>query len=462
MNVIRHGVKRVLLVLPETSGRTKGGQPLFRRIWQPLDLANIAGLLLEKGIDVRIVDNRIERLSEFRLRQLGRDFDAVCVTSEAYDRWQCPSLHIPLFFHTVRCFPSEKTILLGPHVTARPDIILRQTGARAAVLGEPEMTVTELLSRTPWTDHITDIPGLAYLSNGVITKNPAGKAPPLSDISKPAFHLLPMAAYHYPFMDHPFTLMESSRGCPFHCAFCFKAMFPAGCRRKSPEKLVAEVAEARNRFNIRSVYFMDLEFGLDRNFLVTFCRLMAARNLNVTWCCQTRATDLDRETLALMKKAGCTLIHMGVESGSQEILESTGKNIGLDACRRAVSGARAEGIRTALFFNSGFPGETEKDRDKTLAAALDLDPDYAAFHMLIPYPGTPYAVRANIDVSRNPPDRLPSCFHTCHDERVLKAWVRKAYGKFYLRPGRIIRMIPFEKKRWSQKIALFARFWAGI
>lgn len=452
-------IKRVLLVLPDERTEKKGVQPLFNRIWQPLDLANIAGLLETKGLFVRIIDNRVERLSPEKLGALGQNFDAVCVTSAPYDRWQCPPLHIQSFFDTVRLFPIEKTIIFGPHVTERPETFLRQTGARAAVLGEPEMTLFELLTGDRALDDLSEMEGLAFFKDGVFVRTRPRRGSALATLSKPAFHLLSMNKYHYSFMEHPFTLLEGSRGCPFHCKFCYKGMFPGGYRQKKPEDLAAEVAKVKAEFKIRSVYFMDLEFGLDRDFLISFCRRMIVMKNDVTWCCQTRAKDLDSTTLALMSQAGCTLIHMGVESGAPDILKTSGKAMDLNDCQRAVMEAKRQGIRTALFFNCGFPGETDKDRAKTLDKAIELDPTYAAFHMLIPYPGTTWAKEQMLDTEFSPPGHYPSFFHMCHDERALKTWIRKAYGKFYLRPAAIIRMITDEKQRLPEKLALFFRFW---
>jgi len=452
-------IKKVLLVLPDERPRMKGVQPLFNRIWQPLDLANIAGLLVARGLFVRIIDNRVERHSLEKLGALGQGFDAVCVTSAPYDRWQCPPLHIQSFFDTVRVFPKEKTIIFGPHVTERPEAFLRKTGARAAVLGEPEMTILELLNCDRNLDNLINVDGLALFNNGIFVRTAPRQVSALATISKPAFHLLPMGKYHYSFMEHPFTLLEGSRGCPFHCKFCYKGMFPGGYRQKKPEDLAAEVAKIKAEFGIRSVYFMDLEFGLDRDFLISFCRRMITLKTGVTWCCQTRANDVDITTLALMRQAGCSLIHMGVESGSPGILKTTGKALDLNDCKRAVMEAKRQGIRTALFFNCGFPGETEEDMAKTLGSAIELDPTYAAFHMLIPYPGTAWAKEQKLDAELYPPGHYPSFFHTCHDERTLKAWVRKAYGEFYLRPAAIIRMITCEKQRLLEKLALFLRFW---
>ena len=452
-------IKRVLLVLPDERSEKKGVQPLFNRIWQPLDLANIAGLLEAKGVFVRIIDNRVERLSPEKLGALGQNFDANCVTSAPYDRWQCPPLHIRSFFETAQLFPKEKTILFGPHVTERPETFLRQTGARVAVLGEPEMTLLELLTCEGNQENLREISGLAFFKDNVFVRTRPKRGSELATLSKPAFHLLSMTKYHYSFMEHPFTLLEGSRGCPFHCKFCYKGMFPGGYRQKKPDDLAAEVAKVKAEFGIRSVYFMDLEFGLDRDFLISFCRRMIAMKNDVTWCCQTRAKDLDSTTLALMRQAGCTLIHMGVESGSPDILKKSGKAMVLNDCQRAIMEAKHQGIRTALFFNCGFPGETEEDRAKTLDAAIKLDPTYAAFHMLIPYPGTAWAKEQMLDTELSSPGHYPSFFHTCHDERTLKAWVRKAYGKFYLRPAAIIRMMTGEKQRLPEKLVLFFRFW---
>lgn len=453
---------RVLLVLPGETAWVRGGQRLFHRVWQPLDLANAAGLLEERGFSVRIVDQRVERLPAEKLKALGLGHDLVFVASAPYDRWQCPPLYIDLFFETVRLFPPEKTILLGPHVTERADLFLRGTGALAAVLGEPELTILDLACCGGSRKNFDDIDGLAFFRDGCLIRTRPRRAADMAMISKPAFHLLDMGKYSYSLMDRPFTLLEGSRGCPFNCRFCYKGMYPYGYRQKKPGDLAADVIKVKDRFKVRSVYFMDLEFALDREFLHAFCKRMIAMKTGVTWCCQTRAGDLDRESLILMKKAGCTLIHMGVESGSERLLKASGKGLGLGECRRAVLEAKHQGIRTALFFNVGFPGETDEDREKTLAAALGLDPDYASFHMLIPYPGTPWAKEAGISMDLYPPGVYPSFFHTEHDERTLKNWLRRAYGKFYLRPSAIIRMIARERRHLHEKIPLFLKHWLHI
>jgi radical SAM superfamily enzyme YgiQ (UPF0313 family) len=448
---------KILLVQPHEKEKRQGSQRLFNRLWQPLDLANIAGLLDAIGVSVRILDNRVERLRPPELEKAAKGYDIVFVASAAYDRWQCPPLHAGGFLETVKSFDRDRCVILGPQVTLKPGPFLMETGVKAAVTGEPESAVVELVTKWNSGDSLDGITGVAILRDGRLVTAGKRDGAELSGISKPAFHLLPMERYGYSLMEKPFSVMEGSRGCPFHCKFCNKAMYTEGYRRKDPRQLAEETARLNRDFGVKSVYYLDLEFALDRGFAEDFCREMIKRNTGVTWCCQTRAADLDDTLLGLMAKAGCTLIHMGVESGSPDILRNTGKGLKLDQCLKAVSAAKKKNIRTALFFNYGFPGETESHRSETLDTAIKIDPDYASFHMLIPYPGTRFAEEQKISSGDFPVDAIPSYFHTCHDEKTLRKWVLKSYLKFYLRPWKIIRMITGDGRMIHEKCALFLK-----
>jgi hypothetical protein len=145
-------IRRALLINPHWSTLRRQRQGQFRRAWPPLDLALAAQLLENAGIEAVILDNNIEHRSPADIGRLAETFDIVFATSSPYDRWQCPALDITFFYDTIRHVPRERLIVMGAHVSERLDVSLRATGARAAIIHEPEATILDICvnGNPPW------------------------------------------------------------------------------------------------------------------------------------------------------------------------------------------------------------------------------------------------------------------------------------------------------------------------
>jgi radical SAM superfamily enzyme YgiQ (UPF0313 family) len=453
---------KALLINPAWKGIGRQKQAQFKRVWPPLGLS-VAGALLERdGISVRILDNNIERLSSRDIGRLSMDFDSVFVTSTPYDRWQCPSLDISFFLNTVTHIPKDRLFIMGAHVTERPGAILKATGARAAILGEPEKTVLDLARMGCSLTDRGEIDGIAYMrGNETVSTPPRSPVRDLDSFPYPAFHLLDMARYRYEFMGRRFAILEASRGCPFQCSFCYLGMYGRGYRHKSVERVLGEVRELTGRYNVKNIYFMDLEFGLDREFLLSLCSGLEREGTGLKWCCQTRVSSVDGESLKAMARAGCSLIHFGVEAGSPRILAGTGKGITLDQCERAVQLCRVHGIRSALFMNFGFPGERLEDMEETIRLAVRLNPTYASFHLIVPFPGTELARDTGLDPDKLPVHLYPQYNSADHDLAVLKQMLRRAYVKFYLRPSYLRAVAGKGGRMFAAQAGVFARLVLG-
>ncbi|MCF8146090.1 MAG: B12-binding domain-containing radical SAM protein [Deltaproteobacteria bacterium] len=452
----------ILLINPDWTGIQTQKQPQFKRIWQPLDLAIAAAMLEQEGYSVRILDNNIEHLSPQAIGRRADQCQKVFVTSTPYDRWQCPALDIGFFFRTIERIPRERLYIMGAHVTERPEAVLRQSRARLAILGEPEQTVLELARQDGSPDIPSGIPGIAWLEGDrLVCSAPRGFIHDLDRLPYPAYHLLNMDRYHYAFLGGNFAILEGSRGCPHRCSFCYLGMYGHRFRQKSLDRLVSETVYVRDRFHVTNIYFMDLEFALNRGFVRSFCRALIRHNLGIRWCCQTRVTDVDDDLLKLMRQAGCRLIHFGVEAGSPRILSRTGKGIRVSDCLKAVSLARKNRIRTALFMNFGFPDETPTDMASTTRLAVRLDPDYVAFHLIVPFPGTRLAEQIQLDPETFPAHLYPHYNFVHHDLRTLKSVLRRAYLRFYLRPSYLIRSIKDHTLPGFDQGRLFLRLLKG-
>jgi len=427
----------------------------YSRAWQPLDLA-IAGALLEKkGFETKIIDiNALQISIKEAINQSG-SFDKIFITSASLDRWQCPHIDISSFLLTVKefkkSFPKSKIYVFGPHCTMRPKEILEKTKADALIVGEPELAIVDLCEK----NDLSKIKGIVFKKNGKIKFT---RKRSLSDFSKfpiPAFHLLPMKKYSYEIMGDKFSIIETSRGCPFQCIFCAKEiMYGAKHRAKPIEMVEKELDVLVNKFGIKNLYFMDLEFTINKKYAEKICDLLIRKNYKINWTCQTRIDAVNEKILKKMKRAGCKSIHFGVESGSDKILELTKKRITKDKIRKGIKLTKKIGIESVCFMMMGLPEETEEDMKKTIDFAKELNPDYASFNVASPYPGTRF-----YDMVKDDLDELfPASYQGLYDEKFLKKMTRKGFVEFYLRPKYMASKLFRNPKLLFKQFKLFLRF----
>ena len=392
-------------------------------------------MLEDRGIDATVLDNNVERLSPESIGRRAAGFDLVFATSSPYDRWQCPALDITFFYDTIRHIPRERLVIMGAHVSERLDVSLRATGAAAAIVHEPEAVIVDLCEHGISRGR----PGLAVLEGDQVHQGPAAKPLDLESAPFPAFQKLPLTRYYYELMGRDFAILEGSRGCPYRCTFCYLGMYGNRFRQKSVPRFFEEIHWAVTRHGCRNLYFMDLEFALNRRFVQGLCEAILESGLSFRWCCQTRVSDVDDELVALMKRAGCTLIHFGVESGSERLLLETRKQISLEQAEEAIAVTNRHGVRSAVFMNLGFPGETPDDVTATREFAVKLKPSFASFHLVIPFPGTPLAKQVAVPMLA--PERYPqSTAMTEAEFGRLKRELRRCYARFYLRPQQLRRL----------------------
>ena len=403
--------------------------PVYNRKFPPIALANIAGLLEQEQVQVSLLDAATMNISPRQTAERVKDADVVLLTSSPYDRWICPDIAIDPFVRTAKRIKKQgqPLYIMGAHGTVFPQEMMEQTGADGVISGEPEYAARDLV-----------LAGGADGVPGVIMpgKPMAAAQPPvdLNTLPMPAYHLFTPHTYKYEILGSDMMVFESSRGCPFPCIFCYKGMYGPKVRRKHTEKFIAEIEKARKDLGIRSAYFMDLEFTIFPDMVRSICDALLKRNIALDWCCQTRADAVDEDLLALMKRAGCRVIHYGVESGSERVLKQIGKKIAKPAIAKGITLTKAAGIDTACFFMFGFPGETRQEMDQTIAFAKQLNPTYASFHVAIPYPGTAFYQQRAL----REPGVFPACFDGDYSLAELEKVKRRAFMAFYLRPAYVL------------------------
>lgn len=408
---------------------------IYNRTWTPLELANGAALFRDAGHTVSIVDANAEQLTPEATAQRCEGSDLAFVTSTSLDRWQCPHLDLGPFLDAVAAIRPRvgRLVVCGSHGTVRPREVLDATGADGLVIGEPEGVWAS------WAKGADpeSLPSTAWKRDGTFVLQPRGPGVKMDELPLPALDLLPMHLYAYEVMGDRFTLFELSRGCASECTFCLLDTYGTGVRRRSPERLLREIDVAVAEHGVRNAYFIDLEFTVLRKQVIEVCEGLIARGNPIAWCCQTRFDLVDADLLALMKRAGCTLIHYGVEAGSDARLADVNKGIDMAAIRRGMRLTKEAGIRTACFFMIGFPESDEADMRDIEAFAKELAPDYPLFHIAAPYPGTALHARvANDPTLRFSDDSLfPEAVEGRFTLKDWKRMTRRAYLRYYARPS---------------------------
>lgn len=426
---------KVLLVNPFQVEYVHKKGRIYNRTWTPLDLAYCSAMLERHGIQADILDANAEQIGPEGVAQRARGYDKVFLTSTSLDRWQCPHLDLNPFFKTVAAVRAiaPEVYVLGSHGTVKPAEMLEETKADAIVRGEPEYTVEEICAGRPKAQ----IRGITWRNNGEVVHNPDQLPVKMDDLPLPSFEKLPMKHYKYEVLGDHFTLFEMTRGCASKCTFCLLKTFGTGVRKKSVETLAREVEHAITNHGIKTAYFIDLEFTVLRKQVVEFCEWLIRKRFDFTWCCQTRLDLVDDELLGLMKRAGCRLIHAGVEAGSDEILAMTDKRITMKQIEEGMKLVHSHGIETACFFMMGFPESGQDEMDRIVRFAKKLNPTYALFHIAAPYPGTKLyeQVKSDPNLRFSDGSLFPEAIEGRFTLPELKAMTRSAYLGYYLRPS---------------------------
>lgn len=425
---------QVLLINPDWKELVSKKSRLINRRWPPLDLLNCSALLEKQGIETEVLDARAGSFSLETIQNKINAADLTFITSSPLDRWQCPNPEVEDFIAFIRQLENkQKVYVMGVHSTIYPEKILNATGVAGVIVGQPEFAVRQICQIKPQIKIIGSI------------------EVDLGQFPLPRYDKIDLNDYYYELMGGRFALLETSRGCPFSCSFCLKRMYGDRVKKKPLEQIKKEIDYIVLNVKAKNVYFIDLEFTLEKEKVVQICEYILNQKYRFDWCCQTRADTVDRELLMLMRRAGCSLIHFGIDSGSQRILDMINKKTRLTAIKSGIELAGQAGIATAGFFMFGFPGETREEMNATIAFARSLPLDYASFHAVIPYPTTKLMNELLTD------EMFPENNISQYSKEFLTGLARHAYFAFYFRIRYIIRLF-LKPGLLAKQIKLFYSF----
>ncbi len=297
--------------------------------------------------------------------------------------------------------PGVKIVFGGVNMSALRERLLRDFPViDYGVAGEGEQTLTALLEADG--EGLRSIEGLLFRDREEVVFTGFRKAQlDMDSLPFPAYEKLQgfPKSYKLPLFSYPKapnTTVITSRGCPYTCSYCDRSVFRRTYRYNSPEYMMELLAYLKKRFNIKHVNIYDDTFTLKKERVVKFCELKIRSGLKMTFNCAARTEQLDLDMLKTMKKAGCWMISLGIETGDPELLKrhrsylpSSRMDNPLENIRAMVQLIKKAGIRVKGLFMLGLPGETEDSINKSMEYVFSLPLDDFNLSKLTPFPGAP-------------------------------------------------------------------------
>lgn len=437
----------------------------------PLGLLTIAAPLLQAGHNVKVINlnlkNRLSHDIDDFIREFKPDFVGITSTTPLIKK---------VYKIASRIKAIEKNIMViagGPHCSALPHDVLRESEIDCVVIGEGDfvmkMIVDGCISET--------IPNIVFKNNGLISESKMSHQSinDLDSLPYPAYELVNVKDYHQPMISsrkRPLGYMETSRGCFARCIYCNKNIHGFKVRFKSPARVVDEM-ERMLTLGFKEIHIIDDIFTANKKRAFAICEEILKRNLKFPWYPRggLRPDTVNLELLRIMKRAGCYRIPFGIESGSQRIIDRIHKRMKLEQAEEAVRLSKMAGMEIECYFMIGLPTETEEDIKSSIDFAIKLDPDYVKFAITIPLPGTPLFEQMSkmghiktrdwekYNFSQSPKEIYD---HDSLSWQIIDLYSVISYRRFYFRPKYILRMLLKTIKGgtfWGHAKAFFNTRW---
>jgi anaerobic magnesium-protoporphyrin IX monomethyl ester cyclase len=292
-------------------------------------------------------------------------------------------------------YPDTPILCGGPGPTFSCEVILKNTGVDVCVISEGEHTLVDLLQNF---SRMEEVKGIAFQKNDRIIRTTARE--PIADLDKIPFPDRSLfdfekiintanaihARHHRPELKKkPRRSADiiAGRGCPYSCNYCSKTF--SGVRLRSIKNLVDEIQHLQSTYDVNHLQFNDELVLVGKKRSLELCNEL--KKLNITWSCQGRINQVDKEILTAMKEAGCIDIGYGVESISQSILDRMNKRQKAETILPVIKMTKEIGINPIIQYMYGYPGENDQTIAATIRFFKEIDHPFIGF-TTTPIPGT--------------------------------------------------------------------------
>jgi len=281
---------------------------------------------------------------------------------------------------------------------------LRQ-GVNYVLLGEAELTLAELCRALLGNGNIMDIAGLVSLdaSGDEIRNTKLPKPTPWYALPDPARDLIDISLYRTAWeKTHGYFSLNlvASRGCPYRCNWCAKPISGDRFHVRPADAVVSEIVELKNNYGAQHLWFSDDIFALDHRWTTQFASEVEKRACAIPFKVQARADLMSDETVDALRRSGCFEVWMGVESGSQAVLDAMEKGLKVEHAKDAARRLKAAGIRACYFLQFGYPGEGWKEIQQTVSLVRATRPHDIGVSVSYPLPSTRFHARVQTELGR--------------------------------------------------------------
>ena len=344
-------------------------QPVSFHTWEALSVGYLAAYLKKYGF------NNIEFYSGFF--DSDEEIISGCKNADIIG-FSCTSPQIKHGFELAKKIKNQRNYIVfgGCHPSALPNDTLQQEFIDAVVVGEGEEAFLDIVRgnrerivQKPYIQNLDDIP---FPDRQVIRQE----------------RNLQLSMKNY---GKRIGGIFCNRGCPFSCVFCAShSVWSRNCRFRSPENIFEEFEQIVKDWKLDFVTFADDELGINKEQLIHFCELKIKKGVKTPWGCNVVASTLTDNLLSVMKKANCTELWIGVESGSPKILKDIGKPNTIKKIKVVFKKTKDMGFIRRAYMLLGMPDESFEDIKMSEELIDEIEPDIVGFTILAPYPGTKF------------------------------------------------------------------------
>ena len=355
----------------------------------PLGIGYLVAYLEAQQFEVSVIDYQAKEMTKEELtNELSKTYPKIVGVSTSTLTYSSAT---DIVKTVKKKFPKSITILGGPHVTVLDTQTMDETPeVDIIVRGEGEKTLLEIAEAvsSQKIEKINNIKGITFRKQKKITRTT--DRPFIKDLDEfphPAFDHFDLNKYTI--SGKKYLPIITSRGCPFQCTFCLASkMCGTGFRMRSPKKVADELEWLRDVHKADIFAFYDDTFTFNMNRAYKICEEIKNRGLDLPWDCRTRVDRINPRILTKMREANCQLIHFGVESGNQKMLNLMKKGTTVEQNANGIKMTKNSGIAVAISVVVGYPGETTESLKETFEFIQKTEPDYVYACQAIPYPGT--------------------------------------------------------------------------
>jgi anaerobic magnesium-protoporphyrin IX monomethyl ester cyclase len=380
--------------------------------YSPLSTLIAAALLRREGHEVALFDATFEAgVGAFEAKLDELQPDAVLLMEDNFNflTKMCTSARRETALEMIGLAASRgcRIAVNGPDASDNPAIYLC-AGADAVVLGEGEMAMLDVANA--WKDgaaDLADIRGLVLpASDHTLPTKPRRPEQDLDQLPHPAWDMLQVNAYRSAWVGSHGEFswnIVTSRGCPYACNWCAKPTFGRRYSVRSPEDVAAEMKRLKSDIAPDHLWFTDDILGLDVDWICAFADEIERNGALIPFTMQSRVNLMTERSVSALARAGAREVWLGIESGSQKILDAMDKGTTVEAGRSSTRLLKAHGIKACWFIQLGYPSESWEDLLATRDLIRDERPDEIGVSVAYPLPGTLFydRVRAQLGRQRN-------------------------------------------------------------